>query len=251
MNVALLQTDIRWNAPEENIVGAERLMERAGEAELYVLPEMWNTGFVTNVPAAGHETALEWMRETARKRNAAVCGSMAVRLENEVCVNRLFFVKPDGETDYYDKHHLFKYGGEDRYFTAGDRRTVVTWRGMRFLLTVCYDMRFPVWLRYRGDYDAIICVANWPDSRHTVWQTLLRARAIENQCYVMGCNRVGDDPNCHYVGHSAVTDTRGLAIVEDKTEREAVIETEVSGERLRIVREKFRVLDDRDAFEMK
>ena len=125
---------------------------------------------------------------------------------------------------------------------------MVEWRGVRFLLVTCYDMRFPVWMRYRGDYDAIICVANWPESRQHVWHTLLRARAIENQCYVIGCNRVGDDPNCHYVGHSAVIDSRGKAIAEDLTERQTTVSATIDIDELNSFRERFGVLADRDRF---
>jgi predicted amidohydrolase len=127
---------------------------------------------------------------------------------------------------------------------------VVCYQGFRFLLITCYDLRFPVWTRYQGDYDAIICVANWPESRQDVWHILLRARAIENQCYVIGCNRVGDDPNCHYIGYSAVIDSRGRTIVEDHEERELTLTAEIDKDSLQAFRQKFRVLDDRDIFHL-
>jgi len=249
MKITLLQTDIRWGAQTDNMAVAAQLMDAAPGADLYVLPEMWNTGFVADAPATVHEVALFWMQERAVALRAAVCGSMAVRTVGGQSVNRLFFVKPDGNVATYDKHHLFRYGGEDQFYEGGNERTVVEWRGVRFLLCVCYDLRFPVWLRYRGDYDAIICVANWPDSRQSVWHTLLRARAIENQCYVVGCNRTGDDPHCHYLGHSAVIDSRGVAMAEDTTERPTTVTADIDVEQLRQFRAKFRVLDDRDNFE--
>ena len=248
MKITLLQTDIHWASPVKNIETAEKLVAEAEGADLYVLPEMWSTGFVTDAPGEDQEEALAWMWTTARKKDAAVCGSLAVKLDDGRSVNRQFFVEPSGEISTYDKRHLFRYGGEDRYYSAGRKRKVVEWRGVRFLLVTCYDMRFPVWMRYRGDYDAIICVANWPESRKEVWHTLLRARAIENQCYVIGCNRVGDDPNCHYIGHSAVIDSRGNAIVEDLTEQQATITADIDIEELRHFREKFQVLSDRDRF---
>ena len=248
MKITLLQTDISWSSPEENIEKAERLIEEAGTADLFVLPEMWSTGFVTDAPGEDQQEALAWMWNTAKRKDAAVCGSLAVKLDNGQSVNRQFFVEPSGVISTYDKRHLFRYGGEDRYYRAGHKRKVVEWRGVRFLLVTCYDMRFPVWMRYRGDYDAIICVANWPESRQHVWHTLLRARAIENQCYVVGCNRVGDDPNCHYVGHSAVIDSRGKAIAEDLTERQTTVSATIDIDELNSFRERFGVLADRDRF---
>lgn len=248
MKITLLQTDISWSSPEENIEKAERLIEETGTADLFVLPEMWSTGFVTDAPGEDQQEALAWMWNTAKRKDAAVCGSLAVKLDNGQSVNRQFFVEPSGEISTYDKRHLFRYGGEDRYYRAGHQRKVVEWRGVRFLLVTCYDMRFPVWMRYRGDYDAIICVANWPESRQHVWHTLLRARAIENQCYVIGCNRVGDDPNCHYVGHSAVIDSRGKAIAEDLTERQTTVSATIDIDELNSFRERFGVLADRDRF---
>lgn len=248
MKITLLQTDISWASPITNIATADRLVENAEAADLYVLPEMWSTGFVTDAPGEDQQEALAWMWTTAKKKDAAVCGSLAVKLDNGRSVNRLFFVEPSGEITTYDKRHLFRYGGEDRFYSAGHERKVVEWRGVRFLLVMCYDMRFPVWMRYRGDYDAIICVANWPESRKDVWHTLLRARAIENQCYVIGCNRVGDDPNCHYIGNSSVIDSRGYAIAEDKSERQATLTATIDIDELLQFREKFGVLADRDCF---
>ena len=248
MRITLLQTDIKWMSATENIASAERLLANAESASLYVLPEMWSTGFVTNAPGEDQQEALQWMWTKARQLDAAICGSLAVKLDDGRSVNRLFFVEPSGEIATYDKRHLFRYGGEDRFYTAGHKRTVVEWRGVRFLLTTCYDLRFPVWMRYQEDYDAIICVANWPDSRQHVWHTLLRARAIENQCYVMGCNRVGDDPNCHYIGQSAVIDSRGETMTEDTSGREGTVTAEIDVAQLRHFREKFQVLPGRDRF---
>ena len=248
MKITLLQTDISWASPISNIATAEQLIENAEAADLYVLPEMWSTGFVTDAPGEDQQEALAWMWTTAKKKDAAICGSLAVKLDNGRSVNRHFFVEPSGEITTYDKRHLFRYGGEDRFYSAGRERKVVEWRGVRFLLVTCYDMRFPVWMRYRGDYDAIICVANWPESRQDVWHTLLRARAIENQCYVIGCNRVGDDPNCHYIGNSSVIDSRGHVIAEDTLGQQTTVTATIDIEELQQFREKFGVLADRDRF---
>ena len=159
-------------------------------------------------------------------------------------------MKPGGQTEWYDKRHLFTYGGEHHTYTPGSQRTVVEWRGMRFLLQVCYDLRFPVWSRNRGDYDVALYVASWPTPRVEAWKALLRARAIENQCYVVAVNRVGEDPSCQYCGGSAVIDPYGktLAACEDgcACEAEAVIDIDV----LEDFRKKFPVLGDADAFRL-
>ena len=249
MKICILQTDIVWDEPQENQQSAEQLMDTAGEADLYVLPEMWNTGFMTATAPPDHRESLEWMRLTAQKRQAAVCGSMAVGIEGKL-LNRFFFVWPDGTMAHYDKRHLFSYGGEDKLYACGQERTIVEFGGMRFLLAVCYDLRFPVWMRNTGDYDAIIIVANWPESRKRAWTTLLQARALENQCYVISCNRTGDDPVSHYSGGSMIIDAKGRILAADNGTEEAVV-AEIHHEDLIQFRKKFPVLADRDKFEIK
>ena len=246
MRITLLQTDIKWSKPAENIAEAEALMAKAEDADLYVLPEMWSTGFVTDAPGEDQQEALQWMWTTAKRRHAAIAGSLAVMTEDGRSLNRQFFVKPDGDISTYDKHHLFKYGGEDRYYQTGRRRTVVEWRGVRFLLVTCYDLRFPVWMRYQEDYDAIICVANWPESRQNAWQILTRARAIENQAYLIGCNRVGNDDYNHYRGCSAVISPIGKTLACCKPNVQDTASFLLNLEEVRHKREKFKVLDERD-----
>ena len=255
MKVTVLQLDIEWGNPIANINHAESLMSHAANSDLYVLPEMWSTGFATepfDIAENEEESiSLKWMKDTAKKKACAICGSLAVKTSDHSFRNRHYFINGrKGTVQHYDKHHLFSYGHEDQYYTAGDNHTVVEYEDFRFLLITCYDLRFPMWSRYSDDYpyDAIICVANWPESRQNVWHTLLRARAIENQCYVIGCNRVGDDPNTHYIGHSSIIDSRGNAIVEDETEQATTVSADIDIERLREFREKFRVLADRDRF---
>lgn len=142
-------------------------------------------------------------------------------------------MKPSGGVAWYDKRHLFRPGGEARDYTPGDRRVVVEYMGFRFLLLICYDLRFPVWSRNRGDYDAILCSASWADDRREVWRTLLRARAIENQCYLAGVNRVGTDPDASYAGDSALVDFRG-ATLADAGEREQTLVAEFDSRRRRL-----------------
>ena len=216
---------------------------------MYVLPEMWATGFVTESPSeACSGFPLEWMMGLAAGRRCAVCGSAAVMGADGKPRNRQYFVLPDGSYYYYDKRHLFAYGGEDKGYVRGNRRVVAEYKGVRFLLQTCYDLRFPVWMRYRDDYDAIIFAANWPASRQTVWRTLLCARAMENQCYVIGANRTGSDPAAEYSGGSAVIDAKGATLAEAAGTAEQAVTAEISLDELRRFRAKFPVLADRDRF---
>ena len=298
LKVTILQTDIKWAAPDANQKALESALLGSEKSALYVLPEMWNTGFMAinnesdptpasmvftppsvppfrggQKPEEGEGSMLngKWsianIQHLARRYDAAIAGSMDVE-EDGKRYNRFFFVTPT-DTYYYDKRHLFSYAGEDKNFTAGEERTIVEWRGVKFLLQVCYDLRFPCFSRngitkvneelgVRNDslpwegrggvilYDAIIYVANWPASRRKVWDVLLQARALENQCFVIGVNRVGDDPNCHYDGGSAIIDAKGkiLAQVPDNTAASATATLDM--ESLAAFREKFPVLQDAD-----
>lgn len=250
MKITAIQSDIVWASPAENIKNLEKLMAPLSEANLIVLPEMFSTGFATEPEgiAEGSECiSLNWMKAKAREMNCAVAGSIATEQDGKY-YNRFYFVKPDGEVTFYDKHHLFTYSGEDKRFTAGSRRVVVEFRGVRFLLQVCYDLRFPVWSRNRGDYDAILYVASWPETRIEAWKTLLRARAIENQCWVVGVNRVGDDPACHYCGGTAVIDPYGKPVAECGYGVQEAISADIDMEALNAFRRKFPVLNDADGF---
>lgn len=250
MKLTLLQTDIIWNDAEANIAAAERLMADAPAADLYILPEMWATGFVaTPTPSVAEASrqALAWMRQEAASRRCAVAGSLAVETDGQFR-NRLFFVTPDGFR-HYDKRHLFTYGGETAHYAPGAERVVVEWAGLRILLQVCYDLRFPVFARNRGDYDLILYVANWPESRQAVWDTLTRARAIENQCFVAAVNRVGSDPACAYAGGSVCFDAYGHTLVQAAPgSGETALTVEPDLDRLRHFRTKFPVLADADDF---
>lgn len=253
MKVALLQTDIAWGEPEENIRRAEALMASVGASDLYVLPEMWSTGFATKPEGIAHavddNVALRWMREVAERKQCAVCGSLAVRLADGSYRNRHYFVDGRHHREvFYDKHHLFTYGGEDRYYTAGQEHTMVEYEGFRILLLTCYDLRFPCWSRYSAerDFDMMVVVANWPQSRQSAWQILTRARAIENQSYLVGVNRVGDDEYSHYLGASCVVDAIGRTLGHCHTDVAEALQVEVSLPELQRRRSKFRVLEDRD-----
>ena len=245
--IALVQHDIVWRDVDANLRALKHILEGV-VADVVVLPEMFQTGFVVEpegVVAAASAT-LEWMRCQARCMDAAVVGSFAVE-EDGKYYNRMYFVCPDGRVEYYNKHHLFSPGGEAECFTAGDERRVVEWRGVRYLLQVCYDLRFPVWSRQRGDYDVALYAALWPKPRREVWRTLLRARAIENQAYVVGVNRTGMEPGLEYSGDSMLVDAYGRVQV-DMESRSGVAVADIDIEALEAFRAKFAVWRDADSF---
>lgn len=255
--------DIAWGDGTANRRKAEELLLAAPQSDVYVLPEMFSTGFAVEPEgiAEADNATLVWMQQMAKRLDAAVAGSVAVG-EKGHYHNRFYFVTPD-KLEYYDKRHLFTYGGEDKRYEAGDRRVVVEWRGVRFLLQVCYDLRFPVFSRNTAhisscnttndtakeslsQYDVALYVASWPDSRRAVWDTLLRARAIENQAFVIGVNRVGDDPQCHYNGGTVAIDAYGKTVASCPDEQEATVTVQLDLNRLQRFREKFPVLADAD-----
>ena len=255
MKVALVQMDIVWENSKANRETAERLMLAAEKCDIYVLPEMWNTGVTTEpmgVAEPENGETLQWMQRMADKLDAAVVGSIAVKAQDGSYRNRLYFVKPRENVQWsmfnvqwYDKHHLFSYGGETKNYTPGNEYVTVEWRGLRFHLSICYDLRFPIWLRNRDDYDVLICVASWPSVRMQAWRVLLAARAIENQCYVLGVNRIGKDPYCEYSGGSCVVDPFGFATVAPDNEASVLTQT-LDLKRLKSFREKFPVLKEMD-----
>lgn len=255
MKLTILQRDIVWGDPAANAARLEETLGQLPEADLYVLPEMFSTGFATlpeGIAEEGPEPpSLLWMKRMAAAKNAAIAGSIALHTTDGLYRNRFYFVKPDGSVAHYDKHHLFTYGGEHLRYSAGGERTVVEWRGVRVLLQVCYDLRFPLWGRNRGDYDLALYVASWPASRSHAWSTLLRARAIENQCYVAGVNRIGSDPACLYCGASAIIDPYGLVAADCAENTECHASANIDMEALRAFRKKFPVLDDADDYEVK
>ena len=250
MKITLLQRDIVWADPQANMTRNDSIFQSDGGSDLYIFPEMFSTGFCT-VPEGIAEplpsATLGWMKDKAARNSCAIAGSVAVQ-EDGKYFNRFYFVHPDGTVDQYDKRHLFTYGGEHLRFTAGSERTVVVYKGWRILLEICYDLRFPVWSRNRGDYDMIIYVASWPKPRTEAWRQLLRARAIENQCYVAGVNRCGSDPSCEYEGGTAVIDPYGKTVAECPDSMESRISADISMDLLEDFRKKFPVLEDADTF---
>ncbi len=252
MKIILIQTDIKWQDPQGNRAHLDEIIKGLPETELIILPEMFTTGFSMS-PEQSAETAgtdtLLWMQIIAERKNTAIAGSIAVK-ENGNYYNRMYFVYPCGNYAVYDKRHLFSYAGEDEYYTPGDKRVIIEYRGFRILLQICYDVRFPVFARNRCDYDMIIYVANWPHSRRNAWDTLIRARAIENQCYVAAVNRTGEDPVCRYSGGTVLVDYLGNIItgVEDNVEK--YLSSAIDLEPLVKFRNKFPAWKDADYFNL-
>ena len=248
MKITILQRNIEWANPAVNVSRADEAIDRNPGADIYVLPEMFSTGFCTNpegIAENDNSETLQWMKRKAAAIDAAIAGSVAICKDGKY-FNRFYFVKPNGEVTHYDKKHLFTYGGEHKRFTAGDKRVVVEFRGVRILLEICYDLRFPIWSRNHGDYDMILYVASWPTPRVAAWSALLVARAIENQCYVAGVNRVGTDPACQYCGGSVVIDPYGKTIASCADNQECEASAEIDIETLEAFRQKFPVLNDAD-----
>ncbi|MCQ2175396.1 MAG: amidohydrolase [Bacteroidales bacterium] len=253
MKTVLVQSDIVWGDPEANMRKNDAVLERHQGVDLVIFPEMFSTGFVTEPEGIAEKEpsrTLEWMKKSAAKYGFAIAGSVSIKIDSSF-LNRFYFVKPSGEVTVYDKHHLFTFGAEHDFYTPGEERKIVEWKGVRFLLAVCYDLRFPVWLRNRQDYDVIICVANWPSPRRMNWDVLLRARAIENQCYALGINRVGNDPTCEYDGGTAVIHYFGDTISSCTDSTECECEAELDMDILKAYWDTFPALKDADNFEIK
>lgn len=257
MKAALLQISQQWADIENNISRAEKLFSSVS-ADLYILPEMWDTGFVVDslelTPLEEESHALRWMKQKAVQKDCAVVGSTLVKVGGKI-FNRAYFVTKEGVLGSYDKYHLFAPGGETKYVSKGQRRTIVQWRGVRFFLSICYDLRFPVWCRNRmtddrPQYDVMLEMASWPTSRMLVWKTLLAARAIENQAIVIGSNRAGTDPYCEYPGMSMCVNSYG-EIQDIMGAREEALVTELPLKHLEHFRNHFLIFDDADDFEMK
>ena len=218
LNISIVQADLHWHDAAANRQAFSEAIGRIeDETDLIVLPEMFSSGFTMDAPSQAETMdgpTVNWMRTQATQTGKAICGSLIVE-EAGGYYNRFVFMQPGGELQYYDKRHLFRLADEHEHYAAGNERKVFTYRGVRICPLVCYDLRFPVWSRNLGDYDLLIYVANWPDRRHHAWATLIRARAIENQCFVAAVNRTGTDGNAlPYKGGSAIIDYLGAELVD-------------------------------------
>jgi predicted amidohydrolase len=251
LTVSLLQTHTHWHDAEANRALFDGLFAQVpSAAQLVVLPEMFSTGFTmdsSRVAESMEGTTIAWMRERAQALGKVLCGSMVICAADQY-FNRFIWVMPDGELRWYDKRHLFRMANEHEHYAAGSERITLELDGWRICPAVCYDLRFPVWLRNRGDYDVLLVVANWPAARQVAWQSLLRARAIENQAYCIGVNIVGSDGNgLRYAGGSAVYAHDGEELSECGNTSSVVTQV-LPWQSLQLAREQFPVNLDADNF---
>lgn len=249
LHITLVQEVIKPNDPQSNLDTLAQTLSSLKKTDLIILPEVFTTGFCSSARSYAEQVdgrAYTWMSEQANKHNAVITGSLVVKVGDDY-FNRLVWMRPDGSYTHYDKRHLFRMGGEHTRYAIGRERILVELKGWRILPLVCYDLRFPVWSRNRGDYDLAVYVANWPSTRALHWNRLLQARAIENLSYVAGVNRVGmDEAGQHYAGDSSIYGPAGEPIA---TSQEAgCIAVELFAERLLEYREKFPAHLDADDF---
>jgi omega-amidase len=253
MKTAIIQSKLYWENPEMNRkYFEEKIQAINADIDLIVLPEMFTSGFTMN-PASVAETmdgqTVKLLQTLAQTKNCAITGSLVIE-ENGNYYNRLVFVFPNGTIETYNKKHLFTLSGEDKAYKAGTQKVIVTYRDFKICVLICYDLRFPVFSRNIEDYDILLYVANWPKTRINAWDTLLKARAIENMCFTIGVNRIGEDNNNYeYIGHSQVNDFLGHSILEPQKEEGVYIVT-LNKKELLETREKLNFLNDRDAFEI-
>ena len=252
MNVSIIQTALFWESPSKNReMFDEKISTLENDIDLIVLPEMFSTGFSMSPEGLAEKwpgPTVKWMQRVATSKKVALAGSLIVE-DSGKYYNRLVFVYPDGKMEHYDKRHLFRMSGEHNYYDVGQNRVVITYKDFRILLLVCYDIRFPVWSRNRNDYDMILVVANFPEPRRYAWNTLLPARAIENQCFVVACNRVGKDGNgVNYTGDSQMIDPQGKVLKIGNQNENQIISSNLTLSDITAIRKSFPVNLDADEF---
>ncbi len=254
LRLSLAQTTLSWEDPKGNLAHFAHLLStlQPGQTDVVILPEMFTTGFSMSPKGLAEPTegrAYHWMAQEAARLSAVVAGSIMVE-ENGQYFNRLLWVRPDGSYAYYDKRHLFTLAGEQEHYSPGQKPLLVQWKGWAIMPLICYDLRFPVWSRNQYRYDLLLYVANWPAMRIAAWDALLRARAIENQAYTVGVNRIGDDGNGYpHCGHSSVYDYSGgcrLLVSESAGIFTLSLEKKEQDQ----FRSKLAFLNDQDAFEI-
>jgi predicted amidohydrolase len=248
-----MQSDLQWEDPQANLRQFEHKIKRiADKKEVVVLPEMFTTGFSMQPAKLAEDmngNTMQWMRRVAAENKIILTGSVIIKHENHY-YNRLIWMQPDGQFGVYDKRHLFTLSGEDQEFSPGEKKLITQVKGWKVCTQICYDLRFPVWNRQTKEnpYDVLLYVANWPERRIHAWKTLLQARAIENQCFVVAVNRVGDDGNgLHYSGDSCVVNPMG-EVQYCKSHEEDVLSITLHKEELNEARQRFQFLQDADAF---
>jgi len=252
MNISIIQSDLHWESPSKNReMFDEKISTLENDIDLIVLPEMFSTGFSMSPEKLAEKwpgPTVKWMQRVATSKKVALAGSLIVE-ELGKYYNRLVFVHPNGNTEYYDKRHLFRMSGEHKLYNSGNIRVIINYKDFRILLLVCYDIRFPVWSRNRNDYDMILVVANFPEPRRYAWNTLLPARAIENQSFVVACNRVGKDGNgVNYTGDSQVIDPQGKILKLGKQNESQILSASLQLSEITAMRNSFPAHLDADEF---
>lgn len=255
LKVAIIQTELFWNNPVQNRLHFEGLISSILNVDLIVLPETFITGFVMDSKIAEKENGdtIEWMKSIAKQKNAAIAGSYFLEKNNHK-YNCLRFVEPNGIVTDYEKKHLFSLTNEKDHFSAGENQVIVNYKNWKIALQICYDLRFPTWIRRTEsyNYDIVLFVANWPEKRNYAWHQLLIARAIENQSYVVACNRIGNDGNgISHIGNSMCIDPMGEIISSAELNEEKIVHTTLSKEHLNNIRTQFPFWNDRDTFDFK
>jgi len=255
IKIALMQLELIWENPKKNRDNIlNKINQIKEQVDLIILPEMFTTGFSMQPQKIGdtmHGETVAWMRKTASEKNAAIAGSVII-FENNNFYNRFLFVHPSGKINFYDKRHLFTLAGEDKVYESGKEKLIVNYMGWKICPLICYDLRFPVWARNVEEYDLLIYVANWPKIRIAAWDTLLKARAIENMCYTIGVNRVGVDANNYeYSGHSAAFNCLGEQVAETTENKEETVVFTLDKNHISEIRNKLGFLNDIDSFEIK
>ncbi len=253
LNFTLIQPDIIWEDKTTNLRNYQSVINGIIDSDIIVLPEMFSTGFSMSPEDLSEEMSgmtVNWMRINAKKRNAVVCGSLIIK-EDGKFYNRFIWAQPDGEIITYDKINLFSFANEDQYYSPGNKKIIIEYKGWKICPQICYDLRFPVWSRNKEGYDILLYVANWPETRSEAWKTLLKARAIENQCYVVGLNRVGyDGKGLSYSGDSCIIDAFGNKILDVPKDLPNVSRKEVTMKNLIYQREELPFLKDIEKFNL-
>ena len=254
LNIIGIQADLIWENPTKNLAFFEdKINTLSKDIDLVVLPEMFTTGFTMNpenVAEKMNGKAVSWMQKMATEKEIAICGSLVIYEEGNF-YNRLVFVHPSKKIETYNKRHSFTLAGEDKVYTSGSEKLIITYKGWKICPLICYDLRFPVWVRNTENYDLLIFMANWPVKRIKAWNTLLKARAIENISYVIGVNRTGNDGNSYeYSGNSLIVDYLGEEISNLNNNEIGIIKATLVKTNLNNIRKKLGFLNDKDCFKI-
>lgn len=259
LRISLIQTNLFWEDRQQNLNHLEGLIGGLkGKTDIIIFPEMFTSGFSMDTSKefdTMHGETMKWMQKNAFELNAVLCGSIRLEEKGEF-YNRFIWMNPDGSFEKYDKRHLFSFAKEDNHFKRGEEKLIIEYKGWKILPLICYDLRFPVWSKNRlvngeAEYDLLIYTANWPEVRNVVWKSLLLARAIENQAYVAGVNRVGKDANqINYSGDSSIISPYGAYISEATAGEEYIVNAELNYSLLEGFRKKFPVHSDADTFDI-